>query len=468
MEFMRLLSAVVMTSPPPAFLINTGVFLSSNHFTSCIRRGRLLLVVCEFHSYFIMINYNYVLVLIIVYLILRLLRRRRQRRTHKWWIKPWIARRGELGEYARLVAELEAEDRDSFKRYMRMAPEDFMGIQEDITPRIRKRDTRFRMALQPGLKLAATLRYLAVGKSLREQHFTYRLGLTSLSRFIPEVCQAIVDTYADRYMPVPSTEAQWRTIAEDFGRRWNLPHCIGAIDGKHIAINNPAGGGALYYNYKSFYSVVLMAVVDAHYRFIYVNVGAPGAGSDGGVFARTLLREQLENDELDIPAAEPLTEGGPEVPYFLVGDEAFPLKTWLMKPVPRRQLTMNQRIYNYRISRARRVVENAFGIMANKWRCLLYRIALSPEKLPVIVTACCVLHNMLLTRRLRDEGHLFDREDPDHGVIQGQWREDPDNMVPLQARGGNTGTEQAKALRNYLVEYVNSEDGAVPWQQNMI
>ena len=175
-----------------------------------------MLVHCEFHSCFTMNNCNYLLVLIIVYLIKHLLRRRRHERTHKWWIKPWIARRGELGEYARLVAELEAEDRDSFKRYMRMAPEDFMGIQEDITPRIRKRDTRFRMALQPGLKLAATLRYLAVGKSLREQHFTYRLGLTSLSRFIPEVCQAIVDTYADQYMPVPSSEAQWRTIAEDF------------------------------------------------------------------------------------------------------------------------------------------------------------------------------------------------------------------------------------------------------------
>ena len=413
-------------------------------------------------------NYNYVLLLVIVYLIIRFLKRRRQPRTHRWWIKPWIARRDELGEYARLVAELEADDRDSFKVYMRMTPEDFMGIQEDITPRIRRRDTTFRKALEPGLKLAATLRYLAVGKSLREQHFTYRLGLTSLSRFIPEVCHAIVDTYADQYMPLPSTEAQWRTIAEDFERRWNVPHCIGAIDGKHIAIINPRRGGAVYYNYKSFYSVVLMAVVDAHYRFIYVNVGAPGSGSDGGVFGRTLLKQQLENDELDIPAAEPLTEGGREVPYFLVGDEAFPLKTWLMKPVPRRHLTMEQRIYNYRISRARRVVENAFGILANKWRCLLYRIALSPEKLPVIVTACCVLHNMLLTRRLRDEGHLFDREGPDHAVIEGGWREDPENMVPLEARRGNPGPAEAKELRNYLVEYVNSDEGAVPWQHNMI
>ena len=106
--------------------------------------------------------------------------------------------------------------KDPFKRYIRIAPEDFMGIQEVITPCIRKRETTFRMALEPGLKLAATLRHLAVGKSMREQHFTYRLGLTSLSRFIPEVCQAIVDTYADQYMPVPSSEAQWRTIAEDF------------------------------------------------------------------------------------------------------------------------------------------------------------------------------------------------------------------------------------------------------------
>jgi len=107
-----------------------------------------------------------------------------------------------------------------------------------------------------------------------------------------------------------------------------------------------------------------MALVDADYKFIYVNVGASGAGSDGGVFAETDLKATLEDGSIGLPEAEPLPNDVKCMPYYIVGDDAFPLKTWLMKPVPNRNLTVEQRIFNYRLSRARRVVENAFGLLA--------------------------------------------------------------------------------------------------------
>ena len=416
-------------------------------------------------------NYKYLLLLLGAYMMLRIIKKRRQKKTIKdkrWWVRPWILRRDELGEYARLLRELERDDRESFKAYMRMTPEEFMAICDRVGPRLKKQDTNWRKALEPGLKLAATIRFLAVGKSLKEQHFSYRLGLSTMSNFLPEVCQAIVDEYADEVLPLPDTPEKWKTVANDFERKWNLPHCIGAIDGKHIAIQNPPKAGSLYYNYKGFYSMVLMAVVDANYRFLYINVGATGAGSDGGVFAKTRLRQQLEEDTLGLPGAEPITADGPEVPYFLVGDEAFPLKTWLMKPVPRRNLTFNERIYNYRISRARRVVENAFGILANKWRCLLFKLSLKPDRIPVVVTACCILHNLLIANRLRDEANLVDRENAQHQVIDGGWRENETIMEPLDPLRGSQMTQAAKIQRQYLVDYVNSEDGAVPWQEDII
>lgn len=145
-----------------------------------------------------------------------------------------------------------------------------------------------------------------------------------------------------------------------------MPHCLGALDGKHVAIKRPKRSGSVYFNYKGFYSIVLLAVVDADYRFVYANVGAVGSSSDAGVFDRSDFAQALRNGRLHIPAPDPLILGHPPLPYFLVGDDAFALTTTLMKPYPMRGLNDEQRIFNGRLSRARRVVENAFGIVANR------------------------------------------------------------------------------------------------------
>ena len=139
---------------------------------------------------------------------------------------------------------------------------------------------------------------------------------------------------------------------------------MGALDGKHIAIRCPANGGSLYYNYKGFHSIVLMGLVDADYKFIYVSIGASASGSDGGVFAETDLKATLEDGSIGLPEPSPLPNDDKPMPYHIVADDAFPLKTWLMKPLPQRKMTVEQRIFNYRLSRARRVVENAFGLLA--------------------------------------------------------------------------------------------------------
>ena len=163
--------------------------------------------------------------------------------------------------------------------------------------------------------------------------YTFRVSHNSICTFVPEVCEAIIDAYCEEVMVFPRTETQWRSVADEFERKWNSPHTLGAIDGKHIAIRCPDGGGSRFYNYKGYHSIVLMAVVDANYRFLYVDVGQEGSASDGGVFRDTPLRWVLESNCLNIPLPEPLTEDGIPVPYFFVGDDAFPLRTWLMKPL---------------------------------------------------------------------------------------------------------------------------------------
>jgi len=82
------------------------------------------------------------------------------------------------------------------------------------------------------------------------------------------------------FLQLPMTEKQWKTVAEEFATDWNFPHCIGALDGKHVQIQPSADCGSLYYNYKHFHSIVLMALVDARHRLTFVNIGSHGRISD--------------------------------------------------------------------------------------------------------------------------------------------------------------------------------------------
>lgn len=174
-------------------------------------------------------------------------------------------------------------------------------------------------------------------------------------------------------------------------------NCLGAIDGKHITIKAPADSGSLYYNYKGQFSIVLLAVVDANYLFRMVDIGAYGKSSDGRTLPASAFGRGLKDGTLDLPDDEPLPNGehlGP-VPFVFVGDEAFPLQKHLLRPYPGRALPVDQKIFNFRLSHARRIVENVFGIMAAQFRVYYRVIELSPCTAEKIVQATTVLHNFM-------------------------------------------------------------------------
>ena len=186
--------------------------------------------------------------------------------------------------------------------------------------------------------------------------------------------------------------------------------------------------------------------------------------ADGGVFADTDLKRAIEDGTLGIPDDAPLPNDSEPVPFAIVADEAFPLKTWLMKPYPQRGLSHDERIYNYRLCRARRIVENAFGVLANRWRVLLKRIDIHPQRAELVVLACCALHNLIVSEHPDQIRSMVDREDPNtHVVYSGEWRQGP-VMTDLQILRGNNATTKGKAYRNILKAYFNTI-GAVPWQE---
>ena len=164
-------------------------------------------------------------------------RRRVKRRTT--WIRPWIGRRREFGMYDQLMVELRNEDTASFKNFLRMPTDMYDEIVARVGPRITKQHTRYREPIEPGLKIAITLRHLASGNKYSSLQYGWRVPHNSISLLVREVCNAIIDEYMDEVLVCPTTPEDWRTVADKFYKRWNLPHTCGALDGKHVACRSP-------------------------------------------------------------------------------------------------------------------------------------------------------------------------------------------------------------------------------------
>jgi hypothetical protein len=203
-------------------------------------------------------------------------RKAREHARRKWWSRPWLMRRTMYGQYEQLMSELAREDLPGFKNFLRVEPQLFLELVERVSPRIQRQDTFMRKCLEPGLRLAITLRYMASGDSYKSLEYGFRVANNSISRLIPETCEAIISEYSDELLKCPKTPEEWKVVSDRFAQRWNFHNTIGAIDGKHIAIRCPANGGSLYFNYKRFHSIILMALVDADYKFLFVDIGANG------------------------------------------------------------------------------------------------------------------------------------------------------------------------------------------------
>ena len=290
----------------------------------------------------------------------------KKRKKRSCWSFDWLLRRPEYGQYEKLMGELLREHPAGFQNFMRVSPDMFQELVRRLAPRIEKNDTFMRKALEPGLKLAITLRYLASGDSYMSLQYGFRVAANTISGVVVETCKAILAELEDEVLKLPRTPQEWKKIAEQFSSRWNFHNTIGAIDGKHVAIRCPPNMGSFYYNYKKFHSIVLLAIVDAGYKFVYTDIGANGANSDAGIFRDSELFKSFEEGTAGHPDPEPFPVGDKNIPYHLVGDDAFGLRDWLMKGFPHRGMLREERIFNYRLSRARRVVENAFGILAHR------------------------------------------------------------------------------------------------------
>ena len=126
------------------------------------------------------------------------------------------------------------------------------------------------------------------------------MGKSIVSGNVEEVCEAFWKNLQPIVMSEPNEEI-WRASEKVYKEKWNFPHCVAAIDGKHVRIKAPPHRGSDFFNYKKYHSVVLLALVDANKRFLVVDVGQYGRVSDGNVFANSNIAMRLARQNIDLP-----------------------------------------------------------------------------------------------------------------------------------------------------------------------
>jgi DDE superfamily endonuclease len=135
---------------------------------------------------------------------------------------------------------------------------------------------------------------LAAGDSIFSLHVAYHIGRSTIYKFIPEICEAIWVTLSYRNAIEPINNEKLSRLSFEFYSKWNLPNCVGALDGKHIRIKAPKNSGSKFFNYKGYYSVVLFALCDANYKFTYVDIGSFGSQHDSGIYRASSLFQHIQ------------------------------------------------------------------------------------------------------------------------------------------------------------------------------
>ncbi|XP_060809344.1 uncharacterized protein LOC106139680 [Amyelois transitella] len=370
----------------------------------------------------------------------------KKRVNRKRWVKPWLLKRN-IYTHLNLLHEIHStEEEDHYANYYRMNDACFNHLLERVTPHLLKQDTCMRKSITPKEKLAATLRFLATGRTIECLKFSVIMSPAAIGEIIIDTCRAIVHVL-QHCIKMPTTEDEWKAVAEEFGNRYHFWNCLGALDGKHVGIKKPAHSGSLYYNYKGFHSIVLMALVNAKKEFIMIDIGTNGRISDGGVLFYTKFWELYQQKKLNLPEPSILPGSARISPYVIISDEAFALGQNLMKPFPQNSLNEERKVFNYRLSRARSVVECAFGILNSKFGIFQRDLAFEPSKAALITATCCYLHNYLLQYASKSYLSSHKKKESKH----------TNTFVDMECTHNRNPPRDAKSIRENLCQYFCNE-----------
>lgn len=284
---------------------------------------------------------------------------------------------------------------DWWKENFRISRRTFEYIVRVVGPDLAKRDTRLRQSIPVNKRVAVALWRLATGDTYRSTGLQFGIGRCTAMLITHDFCEALAKR-ATEFIKFPETEQEVLQSIGLFTNKSPFPHVVGAVDGSHIALKTvPVNERIEYFNRKQDYSIVIQGVADASFRFLDVSTGYPGSIHDARILRLSKLQREIDQGTwLNGPSK---IIGSSEVGPLLVGDSAYPLSVWLMKPFKQTPtLTESQLRFNRALSQARVVIEQAFGILKGRWRCLYKPLEEKTSRVPTTIMACCVLHNICI------------------------------------------------------------------------
>lgn len=301
-------------------------------------------------------------------------------------------------------------------------------------------------------------RFLATGESFKSLSFAFRISPSYISVLVQETLEILCKNLVPIFVPPPNA-TDFKKNATEFWSKWHFPNCIAAVDGKHIRIFCPRKSGSLFFNYKEYFSIVLLGIVDANCKFVFVDVGSYGKEGDSTIFMKSKIGEQIYSGRLFAPYVE-LPGSNRKLPYVIIGDEAFRIHRHLIKPYNKQAARGNREktVFNYRLSRARRVSENAFGLLCQIFRIYYTPIALKPETCDKLILVTCCLHNLLRDAFLEKNNQPYYNYDENMKL--------PENITPLRNVGGFANAD-GFAIRDEFANFFVQE-GALNWQDDRI
>lgn len=269
---------------------------------------------------------------------------------------------------------------------------------------------------------------------------------------------------------MPQSEAEWKQIAQNFEQKWQFNKCLGVVGGKNVMISLgapaepiPPGENAI----NSYSNAILMAIVNDNFQFTYVNVSDKSRSNDSGVWQASDFNSCLQANTLHIPTDYDVNGSKLQLPYVFLGDKSFPLRNNLLRPYASRIPPYDERVFNYRLARARRVFDNTFNVLTNRFQCFHRPIALDSDRVDSIILAACTLHNFLLhnCQNYIDLMSL-DYEDTENGTVVHGTRIESAALLDLTLTTTST-TNIGKTVRDEYKKFFNGA-GKVAFQDRML
>ncbi|KAL2609883.1 hypothetical protein R1flu_028456 [Riccia fluitans] len=276
----------------------------------------------------------------------------------------------------------------------------FLWMVSILSPRLERQNTHWRKPIPVDVKLAACLHRLVSGSSYLLCSDRFGIGASTLQEAMPDVVEAILEDLGPLFLTWPDAVKVQR-VSKTFQRRGSLPNVAGAIDGSHIKIKNPERRHARdYFNRKRDISIVLQAICDHDSAFLDISCGAPGSVHDSRCLCLNSIFRRVEAGEVMVDPVLPIYDGFQLHPYLL-GDQGYAMHPWLMVPFSLTGMSPPaQHLYNRRHVQGRLSIERAFGLLKARFRILENGITSSVGWAGKLVHATCILHNVIVKKRL--------------------------------------------------------------------